>query len=139
MDQFVLPAWPLIVAASLGPLIVGVYFRMGQIEAQLRAMDDPVDGQALKAIAGCMIRGRICKGALLALYGASMTLSALTLWILSRDVFGWLVIELTLLGLLAAVCLVAVALVLISVETYLSMEPMEMISRRKLNAAGRLS
>lgn len=135
MQEIVLTASPLLVLASLGPLILGLYLRMGQVEAQLRALDDLPDAQAIDLVAGCMIRGRSCRAALLSLLVACLLLSVLTLSNQAARIVGLQMLEVLPVGLLIAAGLVALALVLISVEALLALEPLEFISRRKLNAA----
>ena len=135
MQDFTLSAWPLAALAGLGPLIIGIYLRMAQVEAQLRALGSDMDSQAIELIAGCMIRSRSCRAALLLLYAAGFVLTVLALANLSAQALGWPALAVTPLGVLIAAAFVALALVLTSIEACLSLEPVELLSRRKLNAA----
>lgn len=137
MDQQLLSVWPLILVAGLGPLIFGLYFRMSQVEAQLHALEDPADAKSVAAVAGCMIRGRSCRGALLSLYVAAALLAGLTLVNLSHQLFGWPTLIIATLAVTAVTLFIVAALLLVGLETFLSLEPMEAISRRKLKANAR--
>ena len=135
MQEIALSASPLLTVAALGPLILGVYVRMGQVEAQLRALEDSPDSHGIDLVAGCMIRSRSCRAALLAFCLAGILASVLTLANLAGQILGWSWLELTPIGLLIASGFIALALILVSVEALMSLEPVELISRRKLNAA----
>ena len=135
MQEIVLAASPLLALVGLGPLILGLYLRMGQVEAQLRALDDLPDAQAIGLVAGCMIRSRSCRAALLSLLIACLLFSVLTLGNLAARIAGLQMLEVMPVGLLIAAGLVAMALILTAIEALMALEPLEFISRRKLNAA----
>lgn len=114
-------------------LIICATIRLMLIELQLRTFSNTKDEQAVNVIAGYMLRGRSCRGALFALYGAAiafvMSSASNRLFVsigLSSDAF------MRVAGVLGAALLI-LALGLMVIDTFLSLESAEHAARRTLD------
>lgn len=119
--------------AGIALLIICATIRLMLIEVQLRTFSNTKDEQAVNVIAGYMLRGRSCRGALFALYGAAIAFvlssasSRLFVSIgLSSDAF------MRVTNVLGAALLI-LALGLMVIDTFMSLESAEHIARRKLD------
>jgi hypothetical protein len=114
-------------------LIICATIRLILIEVQLRTFSNSKDEQAVNVIASYMLRGRSCRGALFALYGAAIAfvLSSASnrLFVsigLSSDAF------MRVTGVLGAALLI-LGLGLMVIDTFMSLESAEHAARRTLD------
>lgn len=119
--------------AGIALLIICATIRLMLIEMQLRTFSNTKDEQAVNVIAGYMLRGRSCRGALFALYGAAIAFvlssasSRLFVSIgLSSDAF------MRVTNVLGAALLI-LALGLMVIDTFMSLESAEHAARRTLD------
>ena len=118
---------------AIALLIICATIRLILIEVQLRTFSNSKDEQAVNVIAGYMLRGRSCRGALFALYGAAIAfvLSSASnrLFVsigLSSDAF------MRFTGVLGAALLI-LALGLLVIDTFMSLESAEHAARKTLD------
>lgn len=121
------------VLPGLALLIICATIRLMLVELQVRTFSDARDEQAVNVIAGYMLRGRSCRGALFALYGAAIAFvlssAASHLFVsigLSSDAF------MRATGVLGAALLI-LGLGLLLIDTFMSLESAEHAARRKLD------
>ncbi len=139
MDSLIEILWPILAAMGLGPLFFGFFVRMRHVETQLLSVSSPADSKSISIVAGCMIRGRICRAGLLSLTAIGLVLCFLTVWNVLRLSFGVVSLDLQPVGIVAAAFLLAVSFLLIAMELAMCLEPMEIASLRKLSADTRAS
>lgn len=74
---------------AIGLLVFATMFRLNQIEIQLRFIKTRSDPQTLNVLAGCMLRGRICRMALTYLYSALAILIFTFIWAWLATALTW--------------------------------------------------
>jgi len=124
---------PLCSLIGIGLLIICATIRLMVLEVQIRTFSGPKDGRSVDMIAGYMLRGRSCRGALVALYGAAIA------FILSKA-FSRLFVTvgfssesmMHFTGMLGATLLV-LALALLLIDAFMSLESLEQAARSKLD------
>ncbi|MGI9502400.1 MAG: hypothetical protein ACR2RE_05010 [Geminicoccaceae bacterium] len=124
---------PLRSLIGIGLLIICATLRLMILEVQIRTLGGPKNERSVDLIAGYMLRGRSCRGALVALYGAAMA------FVLS-DAFNGLFVAIgfsdegmmRFTGMLGAALLV-LALALLLIDSFMSIESLEQAARTKLD------
>ncbi len=121
------------VLTGIALLIICATIRLILIEVQLRTFSNSKDEQAVNMIAGYMLRGRSCRGALFALYGAAIAFvlsSAANRLFVSIGFSSEAFMRVT--GVLGAALLI-LGLGLLVIDTFMSLESAEHAARRTLD------
>ncbi|MGH1482849.1 MAG: hypothetical protein ACRBM6_29755 [Geminicoccales bacterium] len=121
------------VLTGIALLIICATIRLILIEVQLRTFSNSKDEQAVNMIAGYMLRGRSCRGALFALYGAAIAFvlsSAANRLFVSIGLSSEAFMRVT--GVLGAALLI-LGLGLLVIDTFMSLESAEHAARRTLD------
>ena len=121
------------VLTGIALLIICATIRLILIEVQLRTFSNSKDEQAVNVIAGYMLRGRSCRGALFALYGAAIAFvlsSAANRLFVSIGLSSEAFMRVT--GVLG-VALLILGLGLLVIDTFMCLESAEHAARRTLD------
>ena len=114
-------------------LIICATIRLMLVEIQLRTFSSTKDERAVDLIAGYMLRGRSCRGALFALYGAAIAFvlsNASNRLFVSIGLSSEAFVRIT--GVLGAALLI-LALGLLVIDTSMSLESAEHAARKTLD------